>query len=368
MDTKGLQKEFINWCKSKNKQPKSEDETKQLFVAFMKEKHPEEYKAAMENQQKQAQKALHGAKLNYFRTLKNQCAEDEEVVYYKKGGSVNCGCKKKEEGGEVRKAGLGCPAVERFKSIKKAGFGDVLIKIANSLSGGGFKKAEEEKTKRTISSVKKGPGTTKQPTIDGTKKMQEENKKKFKNDYSSKRVKDSEEDYLKGKTNEAAAEKCGGKVKKHQEGSVIAKFKAYRKGGSLNGISFYQGGTPEGGINIIKRGINGEYYYNPIPYAASNRTGTNPFMDILTTNISNNPYLITGAPDFLPGMAGGNIGKVVGQIRKLPIGKRGAVRTINGKKVNILDKKVEWAKDADIRKSLDPEFNSKWAGRIDYSK
>jgi hypothetical protein len=28
MDTKGLQKEFISWCKSKNKSPKSEDETK----------------------------------------------------------------------------------------------------------------------------------------------------------------------------------------------------------------------------------------------------------------------------------------------------------------------------------------------------
>ena len=221
MDTKGLQKEFINWCKSKNKQPKSEDETKQLFVAFMKEKHPEEYKAAMENQQKQTQKALHGAKLNYFKSLKHQCAEDEEVVYYKKGGSVTCGCKKKEEGGEVRKAGLGCSAVERFKSIKKAGLGDVLVKIADSLSGGGFRKAEEEKRKRTISSVKKGPGTTKQPTIDGTKKMQEENKKKFKNDYSSKRVKDSEEDYLKGKTNEAAAEKCGGKVKKHFSGGFM---------------------------------------------------------------------------------------------------------------------------------------------------
>jgi hypothetical protein len=141
----------------------------------MKEKHPEEYKKAMENQQKQqqaqTQKALHGAKLNYFKSLKNQCAEDEEVVYYKKGGSVTCGCKKKEQGGEVKKAGSGCSAVERFKSVKKAGLGDVLIKIADSLSGGGFRRAEEEKRKRTIPSVKKGPGTTKQPTIDGTKKM-----------------------------------------------------------------------------------------------------------------------------------------------------------------------------------------------------
>ena len=246
MDTKGLQKEFINWCKSKNKQPKSEDETKQLFVAFMKEKHPEEYKKAVENQQKQqqaqTQKALHGAKLNYFKSLKHQCAEDEEVVYYKKGGSVTCGCKKKEQGGEVKKDRKES-AVERFKSIKKAGFGDVLIKIADSLSGGGFRKAEEEKRKRTISSVKKGPGTTKQPTIDGTKKMQEENKKKFKNDYSSKRVKDSEEDYLKGITNEATAEKCGGKVKKKAEGSkinkncggspIVSQFKKHFWGGKL---------------------------------------------------------------------------------------------------------------------------------------
>ena len=81
MDTKGLQKEFINWCKSKNKSPKSEDETKQLFVTFMKEKHPEEYKQAVQNQQKQqqaqAKKAAHGTKLTYFKSLKNQCAEDE---------------------------------------------------------------------------------------------------------------------------------------------------------------------------------------------------------------------------------------------------------------------------------------------------
>ena len=122
MDTKGLQKEFINWCKSKNKQPKSEDETKQLFVAFMKEKHPEEYKQAVQNQQKQqqaqAKKAAHGTKLNYFKSLKNQCAEDEEVTYFKKGGSVRCGCKKKEDGGEIAKAQKGS-AVDKFKNRKK---------------------------------------------------------------------------------------------------------------------------------------------------------------------------------------------------------------------------------------------------------
>lgn len=358
MDTKGLQKEFINWCKSKNKQPKSEDETKQLFIAFMKEKHPEEYKKAVENQQKQqqaqTQKALHGAKLNYFKSLKNQCAEDEEVVYYKKGGSVNCGCKKKEEGGEVRKD-CGGSAIEKFKKMKSGK--KITIKPQPQVNP-----SDTVHVNGIAYSVTNSDGS---PVDNRFKpysgKVEEEDRKKAK-----KGDKDAQKRQLKQEL--ASSEKCGGKVKKHQEGSVIAKFKAYRKGGSLNGIPFMQTGTTRGGINIIKRGINGEYYYNPIPYGASNRTGTNPFMDVLTTNISNNPYLITGAPDFLPGMAGGNIGKVVGQIRKLPIGKRGAVRTINGKKVNILDKKVEWAKEADIRKSLDPEFNSKWAGRIDYSK
>ena len=233
MDTKGLQKEFISWCKSKNKSPKTKEETQQLFVSFMKEKHPEEYKKAVESQQQQqaqqAQKALHGAKLQYFKKLKNQCAEDEEVVYYKKGGSVNCGCKKKEDGGEVRKAGLGCSAIDKFKAIKKAGFGDTLIRMADSISGGGFRRAAEEKKKKLISSTK-GPGTTKQPMEEAQRKN---TKKPFKNDYSSKRVKDSEKDYLEGTSDHKVKEKCGGKVKKHQDGSVISQFKKHFWGGKL---------------------------------------------------------------------------------------------------------------------------------------
>jgi hypothetical protein len=118
MDTKGLQKEFIDWCKSNKKQPKSKEETQQLFVTFMKEKHPEEYKAAVESQQKQAQKALHGAKLQYIRSLKNQCPEGEELYYYKKGGSVGCGCKKKmEEGGQTPKNKNN--AIDKFKNRKQ---------------------------------------------------------------------------------------------------------------------------------------------------------------------------------------------------------------------------------------------------------
>lgn len=253
MDTKGLQKEFINWCKSKNKSPKTKEETQQLFVSFMKEKHPEEYKKAVESQQQQqaqqAQKALHGAKLQYFRKLKNQCAEDEEVVYYKKGGSVSCGCKKKENGGEVRKARLGCSAIDKFKAKMKSG-GDtqsIANRITNTIATitntkQGFDKAK--KIKKENSSEKSTNvvvnGTTKQPMEEAQRKN---TKKPFKNDYSSKRVKDSEEDYLKGKTNEATAEKCGGKVKKKAEGSkinkdcggssIVSQFKKHFWGGKL---------------------------------------------------------------------------------------------------------------------------------------
>lgn len=197
MDTKGLQKEFINWCKSNNKSPKSEDETKQLFVAFMKEKHPEEYKQALQNQQNKVKKAAHGAKLNYFKSLKNQCAEDEEVVYYKQGGSVSCGCKKKEDGGKVASAKTGTSIIDKFKNRVKDK----------------FKEAEDK--------------------LDQAKA-----RANYKPDYSSKKVKASQDDYEKRKTNETSAvngKKCGGKVKKHQNGSVIAQFKADRR---MKRISF----------------------------------------------------------------------------------------------------------------------------------
>ena len=49
-----------------------------------------------------AKKAAHGAKLEYIKTISHKCNDDEELVYFKKGGRVNCGCKKKmEDGGKT---------------------------------------------------------------------------------------------------------------------------------------------------------------------------------------------------------------------------------------------------------------------------
>lgn len=138
--------------------------------------------------------AKHGAKLQYLKNLKHQCAEDEEVVYFKRGGSVDCGCQKKK-GGEIEKAQNGTKAVSKFK-----------------------------------------------------------------NDYSSKKVKDSEEDYFKGvadhtrpgnspasktvqnfkkKTEQTKAEKKPEtKPVKKNCGGAVEKFKKHRQGGSLNRIPF----------------------------------------------------------------------------------------------------------------------------------
>lgn len=216
MDTKGLQKEFINWCKANKKSPKSEQETKQLFVSFMKEKHPEEYKAAVENQKKQqqqqAQKAAHGAKLNYFKSLKNQCAEDEEIVYYKKGGSVTCGCKKKEDGGQVNKASIGGTVIEKFKKARQ--------------------KVEELKSKTDPEA-----NTTYDPKLGKRRKMTQAEIDK---------TKKNQQDARQGKGEGTPQHKCGAKMKKEQGGAVAefkkarcgSKLKKHLQGGSLNRIPF----------------------------------------------------------------------------------------------------------------------------------
>lgn len=113
-EIKDFQNFIIAEAKSKGKDPNAY--AKELGEEGMKEA----YKRFQAKKQKKAQKAAHGTKLQYFRTLKNQCPEGEELYYYKKGGSVGCGCKKKEDGGEVVKAGVGVTlAVQAFKNRKK---------------------------------------------------------------------------------------------------------------------------------------------------------------------------------------------------------------------------------------------------------
>lgn len=55
--------------------------------------------AVAQQMQGKSTKAALGAKLNYIQRLKGNCPEGEELVYFKSGGKVDCGCVKKQNGG-----------------------------------------------------------------------------------------------------------------------------------------------------------------------------------------------------------------------------------------------------------------------------
>ena len=126
-----------------------------------------------EMQAQQTQAAKHGAKLRFIKNLKHQCAEDEELKYFAKGGHIGCNCVKKEQKGgktEPKKS-----ALQQFKD-KKA-----------------------------------------QKPLNRTKAEQDSINKK------------SEEDYFKGVADhtkpgqkiQLKKDKCGGKMKKHQIGGTL---------------------------------------------------------------------------------------------------------------------------------------------------
>ena len=106
-----FQKYIVAEAQSQNKDP--ETYIKELGEDGLKEA----YKRFQTYKKKQTQKAAHGAKLQYFKSLKNQCADDEELVYYKNGGTVDCGCVKKAQQGE--KIAKPKNAVDAFKCGQK---------------------------------------------------------------------------------------------------------------------------------------------------------------------------------------------------------------------------------------------------------
>lgn len=211
-------------------------------------KKVDEYISQAEAEQsKQAQKAEHGAKLQYFKKLKNQCADDEEVVYYKKGGSVNCGCKKKEEGGEVIKASSGTSFLEKIKNK----FNSTVHSIGNAGQQMIKQEAQKQPFKNKPKQTKKGTTWGETSEVIGSKGHERGN------GGLDAKVQDGA-DTDKGFNRGYMRNKKGGEIKKNCGGSkVISKFKAkcgskikkHQQGGSLNGIPFYQEGTPKGGIN-----------------------------------------------------------------------------------------------------------------------
>ena len=99
MNDKELQQAFIQFLAQKSG-AKTQKELEKYVQSLGEEGLKEAYAEFTKVMQQQVQKAERGAKLNYIKSLKHQCADDEEVVYYKKGGRVSCGCVKKHEDGK----------------------------------------------------------------------------------------------------------------------------------------------------------------------------------------------------------------------------------------------------------------------------
>lgn len=220
-EIKEFQAFIIGEAKSKGKDPNKY--VKELGEDGLKEAYKRYQAKKQKAKEKEVQKALHGAKLNYFKRLKNQCADDEEIVYYKKGGFVKCGCKKKEDGGEVVKA--------------KDGWKNK------------FKKDQASKDSIRINS-KEGDDEL-EATRPGTYKPNPKHNPKDPNSRSLIWVPDrTKEPYSKeNKTASIRKNKPTTPVSSKNCGGAVKKFKKHRQGGSLNGIPFYQNGTPKGGVN-----------------------------------------------------------------------------------------------------------------------
>lgn len=162
------------------------------------------------------QSARRGAKLNYIKSLKHQCADDEELYYYKTGGSIGCGCKKKEDGGKIKDENKKESPVARFKA--------------------------EKAQKGT-----KVEGTTKRFMQQEEQRKEAEKKKKEAEEAKRKeRERLSEEDYYKGYGYHKQGEDQHKPIKNKKVNSAhggmcmaVSNFKkAYKQGGSLNGIPF----------------------------------------------------------------------------------------------------------------------------------
>ena len=233
----------------------------------MKEKHPEEYAKAVENQKKQqTTKALHGAKLNYFKNLKHQCADDEELYYYKKGGIVDCGCKKKN-GGDI-------------EPKKECGGGVAKFKMDRAKGGTKFKKPQimDQAAKDSIEINSREGNDEKEATRPGSYKP---NPKYNSNDPNSRTHiwvpdrtkapynKKKEEKKQPTYQNQNMSNKKGGTIEEFKKAKCGSKMKKHKQGGS---IFKFQKGTPEKGIKYhignpyISESANAEYQdINSVP-------------------------------------------------------------------------------------------------------
>lgn len=229
MNDKQIQEAFIQFLAQKSG-AKNQQELEKYVQSLGEDGLKQAYQEFTQVMQKQAQKAAHGTKLQYLRNLKHQCAEDEELVYYKKGGSLDCGCvKKKEDGGEVTKAEEGWKS--KFKNRQKEKVEQTYDEKTGKMRPATPKEIEQRKKNRQDAAKGKGEGTPQ-------RKKGGELKKNCGGSTLKLKKKGGEVCPKCGKVHAAGMgcavakfkAKCGAKMKKHQQGDI------------LNGVPFMQQG------------------------------------------------------------------------------------------------------------------------------
>lgn len=206
MNDKELQQKFINFLQEKSGAKTQKDLEKyiqNLGEDGLKKAYQEFTDKMTQEQNKKTKKALHGAKLQYVKNLKHICNEDEELVYFKKGGKVGCGCAKKADGGKAPS-----DSTKNQPSWKQKFYDSKTKQFREPTKEEQKKQAENRKQ----ASQGKGEGTP--PNIN----------KGVKKNYN------------------------GAKVKAGSNGCVAKFKKRFQYGGSLNGTPFMQQGTPKGGL------------------------------------------------------------------------------------------------------------------------
>ena len=205
MNDKELQQAFLQFLAQKSG-AKTQKELEQYVQSLGEEGLKQAYQEFTQIMQQQAQKAAHGAKLQYFKRLKNQCNEDEELVYYKKGGMVECGCQKKETGGtfDNKPKKSSSKAVNDFKNrpTNNIKWNDKLEKELKYLSNKGKLTPQEQQRLKQLRNQFKNSSNTKDYEL-------EEGKKGMK----------IEKDCGGAVTKFKA--KCGTKIKKRQPGGKV---------------------------------------------------------------------------------------------------------------------------------------------------
>lgn len=126
-----LQFALMGYVVATKKQPKDDKEINMIVQQLMqlKQKDPKQYNQLVQvgqqaytqmNNQKNAQLAERGSKLNYIRRLKGLCPDGQETYFFKDGGMIKSGCKpcmaKAQKGQELKKKGN---AVQDFKNKRK---------------------------------------------------------------------------------------------------------------------------------------------------------------------------------------------------------------------------------------------------------